>query len=115
MKMSIGPWREVTIAQNGTSSSEVDLGDEYAHVQVYNPAIDSATITIKPSRKTGDTAVSAYAWKGTEAADFAMATTARTAAGMNVFKDICAEFVTVVLGASQTSAARTFYIRGVSY
>ena len=112
MGLGIGRWITVTVALNGTTSSEADLGTEFEHVQVYNPAIDSATITVKPSRESGDTAVQAYTFDADATGDYVKTTTARATAGINVFKDICARFVTLVLGASQT-AARTFYIRGV--
>ncbi len=109
-----GPWCTVTVAQTGTTSSETNLGAEYQDVQVYNPALDSATVTVKVSRLSGDTAVQAYTLSRTATGDYANTTTARTTAGMNVFTDICAQFVTVVCGASQTSAGRTFYIRGIN-
>lgn len=108
-----GIWKEVTIALNGTTSSEVDLSSEFHDVQVYNPALDSASITVKPSRKTGDTAVQAYAFNDGATGDFVNTTTARTTAGMNLFKNICARFVTIILGAAQTGGARTLYIRGI--
>lgn len=109
----IGPWKTVTVAQNGTTSSETDLGTDFHDVQVYSPALDSATITIKPSRESGDTAVQAYTFDADATGDFVNTTTARTTAGMNLFRDICARFVSIVLGAAQTSALRTFYIRGI--
>lgn len=96
-----GVWKEVAIALNGTTSTEIDLGDEFKDVQVYNPTLDSATITVKSSRNTGETAVQAYTFDGDATGDFVNTTAARTTAGMNVFKDICARFVTVVLGAAQ--------------
>jgi hypothetical protein len=108
-----GNWKTVTIAQNGTTSSEVDLEREFEAVQVYNPALDSATITVKPSRNSGDTAVQAYTFNDGATGDFVNTTTARATAGMNLFKNICARFVAIVLGASQTTAARTFYVRGI--
>jgi len=112
--LDTGPWITVTIAKSGTTSSEADLLSQYRDVQVYSPALDSASITVKPSRNSGDTAVQAYTFDADATGDFANTTTARTTAGMNVFRDICARFVTIVLGASQTSAARTFYIRGIN-
>lgn len=109
-----GAWKTVTVAKDGTTSSETDLGQQFEHVQVYNPALDSATITIKVSRESGDTAVQAYSMDDDATGDFVKTTTARTAAGMNVFKDLYAQHITIVLGAAQTSAARTFYARGVN-
>jgi hypothetical protein len=108
-----GTWQEVTIALNGSTSSEINLGAEFRHVQCYNPALDSATITIKPGRNRGDTAVQAYTFDADATGDYVNTTTARATAGMNVFKDICAKYVTVVLGANQTSLARTLWIRGI--
>jgi hypothetical protein len=113
MGLRTGSWKTVTIALSGTTSSETDLGSEFRHVQVYNPAIDNATITVKPSRLTADTAVQGYTFDGNATGDYVNTTTARTTAGMNIFKDICARFVTIVLGAAQSSLARTIYIRGI--
>jgi len=110
----IGSWITVTVAKDGTTSSEVDLERDFQDIQVYNPALNNATITVKPSRKTGDTAVQAYTFDADATGDFANTTTARTTAGMNLFRDICARFIILVLGAAQSTAARTFYVRGVN-
>jgi len=115
MGLRLGSWRTVTIAKdaNPAVSAETDLGAEFRSVQVYAPALDSASITVKPSRLTADTAVQAYTFDDDDTGDFVKTTTARTTAGMNVFKDICARFVTILLGATQTTLARTLYVRGV--
>ena len=114
MGLRLGSWKTVTIAKDADPavSDETDLGENFRNVQVYGPAIDSATITVKPSRLTGDTAVQAYTLV-VGGADYVNTTTARATAGMNLFRDICARYVTLLLGAVQTTAARTFYIRGV--
>ena len=108
-----GEWKTVSIAKDGTTSAETDLGMDFEKVQVYSPAIDSATLTVKPSRATGDTAVQAYATDDDATGDFVHTTSAKTAAAMNVLT-VMARYVTLVLSAAQTSAARTFYIRGVN-
>lgn len=115
MGLRTGSWKTVTIAKdaNPAVSAETDLGAEFRSVQVYNPALNDAAITIKPSRLTADTAVQGYTLNGAATGDFVNTTTARTTAGMNVFKDICARFVTILLDAVQTTAARTLYVRGV--
>ncbi len=109
-----GPWISVTIAQNGDSSDEIDLGTDFRDVQVYSPELDSATLTVKPSRKSGDTAVQAHMLSGAATGDYANTTTAKTAAAMNIFLLIGARYVTLVLSAAQTTADRTFYIRGIN-
>lgn len=109
-----GPWKEVAIALSGTASSEIDLGEEFRDVQVYSPALDSATITVKPAMKSGESAIQAYTFDSDATGDYVNTTTARTTAGMNVFKDICARYVKVILSAAQSSLARTLYIRGIN-
>jgi len=108
-----GAWVTVTIADNGTSSGELNLGAEFRDVQLYSSALDSSTLTVEPSRISGDTAVQAYTFDADATGDYVNTTTARTTAGMNVFRDICAQFITVLCGASQTGGPRTMYIRGV--
>jgi len=111
--MFYGDWQTVAIASGGTTSAEVNLGGEFRDVQVYNPAVDNATITVQPVRTTGGTAVQAYTFDADATGDFVNTTTARATAGMNVFKDICAQFIKVVLGAAQSGGARTLYARGI--
>lgn len=113
MGLRLGSWKTVTVAKDGTSSSETDLGGVFRHVQVYMPAIDSATLTVKPSRLTTETAVQAYTFDMDGTGDFVKTTTARATASLILFKDLCARYVTLVLGAAQSTAARTFYIRGI--
>ena len=115
MGLRTGAWITVTIAKdaNPAVSAEADLKAEFRNVQVYSPALDSAALTVKPSRLTTETAVQAHTLSGAATGDFANTSTAKTAAAMNVFKDICARFVTLLLDATQTTDTRTFYIRGI--
>ena len=113
MGLRIGSWKTVAIAKDGTESSETDLGGVFRNVQVYSPAIDSATLTVKISRLTTETAVQVYAWDADATGNFVHTTTARATAGMEVFKDICARYITLVLSVAQSTAARTFYVRGI--
>jgi len=106
-----GDWISVTIASGGTSSDQINLGGDYYAVQVYNPAIDSATITVKPTYETGGTVVQAYNISG--GSDAVNTTTARATAGMNLFNEICAQYIKIVVGAAQTSGAVTFKVRGI--
>jgi hypothetical protein len=108
-----GDWQTVTVDRDGTTSDEVDLGGEYRDVQLYNPELDSSTLTIQPTRLTGGTVVQAYSFNADATGDFDKTTTARTTAGMNVFVGVCARYVKVVCGAAQTAAERTFYARGI--
>lgn len=115
MGLRIGPWKTITITKdaNPAVSAETDLGSVFRNVQVYTPAIDSAALTVKVSRETGDTAVQTYMWDTDATGNYVHTTTARATAGMEVFKDICARFITLLLDATQTTATVTFYVRGV--
>lgn len=111
--MFYGDWQTVAIASGGTTSDEVNLGGEFRDVQVYNPALDNATITVQPTRVSGEDAVQSYTFADDVTGDFVKDTTARATAGMSVFKDICAQYVKVHLGIAQTGGARTLYARGI--
>ena len=115
MGLRLGSWQTVTIAKDDDPavSTETDLGAVFRNVQVYSPAIDNATLTVEVSRLTADTAVQAYASNSAATGDHANTSTTKTTAAMNVFKDICARFVTLLLSNAQTTAARTLYVRGI--
>ena len=115
MGLRLGSWKTVTIAKDADPavSAETDLLAQFRSVQVYSPAIDNATLTVKVSRLTTETAVQAYTMDGNATGDFANTSATKTTAAMNVFKDICARYVTLLLSNVQTTAARTFYIRGI--
>jgi len=115
MGLRLGSWKTVTITEDDDPavSSEVDLGAVFRNVQVYSPAIDSASLMVMPSRNTGDTAVAPYFFSQAATGDLVITTTAKTVAAMEVFKDICARFVTLLLNNTQGTADRTFYIRGI--
>lgn len=106
-----GNWVPISVADEGTITAEIDLGAEFYSVQVYNPAIDSATMTVKPSRLSGEAAVQAYLIA--DGQDKVNTTTARTGAGMNIFDSICARYVTIVFGAAQNGGPYTLYVRGL--
>ena len=115
MGLRLGSWKTVTIAKDADPavSAETDLGGVFRNVQIYSPAIDNATLTVEPSRLTTETAVQAYTLSQAATGDFANTSTTKTTAAMNVFRDICARFVTLLLSNKQTTLARTFYVRGV--
>lgn len=114
MGKEFSQWKTVTIAQGEAISAEVDLKGEFEDVQVYNPAMDDASITVKPVRATGGDEVVAYLFNAGETGDFENITEDRETPGMNVFKNICARFVKVVLSEDQAGGERVFYIRGIN-
>ncbi|MBA7486817.1 hypothetical protein ES707_22378 [subsurface metagenome] len=113
MPNKYGPWQIVTVAKDGDTSDEANLQGEFKDVQVYNPELDEATITIQPARDSGGDVVPAYTFDVNTTGDFTNTTAPRATAGMNVFKNIYAQYVKVVLSIAQAGGARTFNVRGI--
>jgi len=109
--MLAGEWKTVTVAKSGTTSGSVDLGADYKEVLVLFPALDSATVSVTISNDNS-TFFAISALDADATGSFAHATTAGTSAGAVVFKIGGCRYIKVVCGAAQTTAARTFYVRG---
>lgn len=110
--MIAGAWNTATVAKNGTTSGAVDLGADYKDVLVIIPALDSATVTVHISNDNS-TFYPMYILDDDATGSFAHATSAITTAVQSVIFHIGAvRWVKVVCSASQTTAARTFYVRG---
>lgn len=58
--MILSTWKAATIANGGTSSSEVNLGRAYDMLIIVIPTITSATIKIQGSETTGGTFYDIY-------------------------------------------------------
>ena len=50
---SYGEWKAATIASGGTSSAEVDLGQDYNYLEIQIPTLTSCTLKIQVAEKTG--------------------------------------------------------------
>ena len=107
-----GPWKSVVIATGGTISAEVDLEADYDKVVVLLPTIDSATVTVHVSDKSGGTFYPMHLPKIGTAGSAANITTAGTGDIAVVFQIGGAQFIKVVAGASQSSGAVTISVRG---
>lgn len=108
----LGRWKTVTVAQNGTTSSAVDLEGAFRDLMVLIPALDSATVNISVS-KDNSTFYPLNALDDDATGSFLHAHSASTTAMAVFFKIGGCQFIKVVCGASQSSADRTFYVRGV--
>lgn len=108
----ISPWLTATVAQNATTSGEVDLGNIYRRLVVLIPTLDSSTVTVHISDESSGTFYPVNAFDADTTGDFAHATSAGTAAKAVVFRIGGAQYIKVVCGSSQSSSARTFLLRG---
>jgi hypothetical protein len=96
-------WKTATIAQDGTVSGAVDLGDHYDSMKIIIPTIDSANISLQVSRDN-----STFQQLGDSNNYFA----AGTGAISTVFNLYGWRYVKVVASAAQTTGAVTFYVQG---
>lgn len=108
----IGAWKTATVAKDGTESGEVDLGRDFEKVLVIIPTIDSATVTVEIVKDEGGTAYDMNQLDADATGSFASATTAGTG-GIACIFPCGAQFIKILCGAAQTTAARTFYVRGL--
>jgi hypothetical protein len=101
-----GGWKTATIALNGTTSGEVDLGaPSWDYLQVIIPTIDSGTIKVQVSDVAGGT----YQDLGDD-----VTTNTTTGGYSTVFRLGGWQHVKIVTSSTQT-AAREFKIRGMRF
>ncbi len=104
--MSIyGAWKAATIANNGTSSAEVDLGRDYDYMEIQIPTVTSCTLKVQVAETTGGT----FRDLGNGV------TTATTTGGFNdVWKLGGYQFIKIVSSATQ-GAERLIRVRGMRF
>lgn len=100
----------MTVAKDGTTSAAVDLQRAYDTLLVYVPTIDSSSVKVQVSHD-GTTFADPYTTDPASGNQKAIITTAGTGA---LFWAIPFGYqhAKIVCGASQTTAARTFKIKG---
>lgn len=105
VKVISGTWKDaiITIASNTTTSAAVDLGRDYAYLEIYIPTIDSGTVGFTVSETLAGTY---YTLGSGNAIITAGAGGFITTVNLGGF-----QFIKVVTGVVQT-ANRTFRVRG---
>jgi len=106
MSISAGAWQAVTVAQNGTTSAEVNLGGDCDFVQIIIPTLNSCTVSLQVARDSGGTFYTLGSSQTTGSGTHNYAT---------VFNLGGYQFIKIVCSATQTTAIRTFYVRGRKY
>ena len=101
-----GSWTSGTIAINGTSTGEIDLGRDYDFIEVRIPALISGTLKVQTSNATGGTFQDLGA---------SVTTAATTGAYNDVWKLGGYQFIMIVSSATQTTTARVFAVRGMRF
>lgn len=96
-------WKTATIADEGTVSAAVDLGDNYDSLNIVIPTIDSANISLQVSKDN-----STFQALGLSTNVFAAGTGAIT----TTFNLYGWRYIKVVSSATQSTAAVSFLVRG---
>jgi len=99
-----GEWQDATIAKDGTKSSAVDLGRSYEWLQIVIPTIDSANVSFEVSETLAGTYQNLGSGSQVITAGTGAFTTVATIGGF--------QYIKVEVSAAQTTAARTFRVRG---
>lgn len=102
----VGRWKLAVIAKDDTVSGAVDLGGNFAYLQVEVPTIDSAQLELQVNDIEGGT----YQDLGQDAL-----TTAGTGAFSDTWNLAGWQFVKIKASAAQTTGAVNFKIRGITY
>ena len=107
-----GPWLADIIA-SGTTTSEINLRNNFSQVMVMVPTISNGTITvhISDSDQTTGTYYPLYELDSASAADFARLTTGQTNTKGVVFNIGAARYIKVIFGGSQSTL--TVKVRGI--
>ncbi|MDP1614523.1 MAG: hypothetical protein Q8L68_01865 [Methylococcales bacterium] len=112
--MKFGNWESAVVAKDdaGKLSGAVDLGRPYGSLAVIIPTIDSASVTIHVSDTSDGTYRAIYYISTNDGDDDAAITTAGTGGITVVFPFFGFQHLKIVVGATQTTAAVTFKVRG---
>ena len=101
-----GAWVSGTIAINGTSTGEINLGRDYDFIEVRIPTLVSGTLKLQTSNATG----------GTFQDLGASVTIGATTGAYNDTWNLGGwQFIKIVSSATQTTTARVFYVRGMRF
>jgi len=107
-------FKSCVIAKDAQLSAEVDLDGIYDELLVIMPAIDSAAISVRISDKSGGTFLPVHDFLDADGDGTVLqASTAGTGSIAVIFKIGGAQFIKLYAGASQTTAAVTFTVRGI--
>jgi len=104
--MSIyGKWLPVIIADEGTISAEVNLGLDYDYLEVQIPTLDTCDVGIQTSMTAGGT--------------YQDLSSVVEAVGTGAYNDVWYlggwQFIKLESSETQSTAAVTFYVRGMRY
>jgi len=107
-------WETAVIAKDdaGKLSAAVDLGRPYRSLAVIVPTIDSASVTVHVTDVIGGTYQALYYISTNDGDDDAAITTAGVGGITVVFPFFGFQYFKIAVGATQTTAARTFKVRG---
>lgn len=103
--INVGKELTATIAKDGTVSGAVDLGGHFSYLLITIPTLDSADVSLQCSLMLDGT------YQDLSDAVYAAATGAKN----NTFKLGGWRYIKVKVSAAQTTLARSFTVKGVTF
>jgi len=112
-------WLTATIAKGGTTTNAIDLGESYKQLLVLMPAVDSAYVTVHIAKEVNGTYFPLWQIAFDDSGDVFMdkpvvTATFTTATHALIFNIGGIRFFKIVASASQTTAERIFYVKGIN-
>ena len=108
-----GEWKAATIADEATTSSEVDLGRPYENLMVIGTALDSAQLSIQVAEKTGGTFQDLYMILSNDGTSAQVITDAGTSALTYMMPIGGFQFIKIKASAAQNGGPRLIRVMGV--
>jgi len=106
-------WKSCVIAQSGQTSAECDLGQPYRFILIDIPTIDTATVTVQVARESGGTFRNLYVTDAADGGPNKVIADSGTGAFMWMVEAGGVQYIKMYASAAQSTAAVTFYIRGL--
>lgn len=109
----IGEWKAATIADEGTVSSEVDLGRPYETLLLVGTALDNAQLSLQVAEKSGGTFQDLYMILSADGTSAQVITDTSTTAKTYIIPLGGFQFIKVKASAAQTNGPRAIRVCGV--
>ncbi len=108
-----GEWKAATIADEATTSSEVDLGRPYENLMVIATALDNAQISIQVAEVTGGTFQDLYMILSADGTSAQVITDVTTTAKTYALPLGGFQFIKIKASAAQNGGPRLIRVMGV--
>lgn len=105
-------WKSCVIAKDGQTSAECDLGRPYRIIIIEVPTIDTATLVVQTARVSGGTFRDLYVTDPADGGNNKVIAASGEGGFIWSINVGAIQYIKLYASAAQSTAARTFYIKG---